>query len=330
MRTGPFTLRDRESARPEGGGRVRYYRGVDWADQRQAVWVVDESGTKVAGRTVPHTVEGLSEWGRELAQWRAQGIELWAAIERPDGRVGDFLLDHDLVVYPVNPKALDRARDRFRQSGAKSDPVDARVLADVLRTDHAPLRALQASSVAAQELKLLAEDYQRQIRQQTRLVNQLTTTLKADDPRALEMAELTTALAQEFLEAYPTPEAVAALTERRWLRWARAHRLSEVRTRALWDSLQQPPWPGPAHVVRAKARLMLALVAHLKPVGAAVGDSREAIEGFSPACQRRSGCGRCRSVNTAAWPPRSGPVWGMPPGGGSRFGICKRMPAPCP
>jgi hypothetical protein len=81
---------------------VRYYRGVDWADQRHAVWVVDESGTKVAGRTVPHTVEGLSEWGRELDQWRAQGIELWAAIERPDGRVGDFLLDHDLVVYPVS------------------------------------------------------------------------------------------------------------------------------------------------------------------------------------------------------------------------------------
>ena len=259
---------------------MRYYLGVDWADQRHAVWVVDESGTKVAGRTVPHTVEGLSEWGRELDQWRAQGIELWAAIERPDGRVGDFLLDHDLVVYPVNPKALDRARDRFRQSGAKSDPFDARVLADFLRTDHAHLRALQPSSAAAQELKLLAEDYQRQIRQQTRLVNQLTTTLKAYYPRALEMAELTTALAQEFLEAYPTPEAVTALTERRWLRWARAHRLSEVRTRELWDSLQQPQLPVPAHVVRAKARLMLALVAQLKPVVAAVGDYREAIEGF--------------------------------------------------
>jgi transposase len=259
---------------------VRYYLGVDWADQKHAVWVVDESGTKVAGRTVPHTVEGLSEWGRELDQWRAQGIELWAAIERPDGRVVDFLLDHDVVVYPVNPKALDRARDRFRQSGAKSDPFDARVLADFLRTDHAHLRAWQPSSAAAQELKLLAEDYQRQIRQQTRLVNQLTTTLKAYYPRALEMAELTTALAQEFLEAYPTPEAVTALTERRWLRWARAHRLSEVRTRELWDSLQQPQLPVPAHVVRAKARLMLALVAQLKPVVAAVGDYREAIEGF--------------------------------------------------
>jgi len=80
----------------------------------------------------------------------------------------------------VNPKALDRARDRFRQSGAKDDPFDARVLADFLRTDHAHLQPLRPSSEAAQELKLLTEDYQRQVRQQTRLVNQLTITLKVN------------------------------------------------------------------------------------------------------------------------------------------------------
>ena len=58
---------------------MRYYLGVDWADQTHAVWVVGEDGTKVAARTVPHTAEGFSEWGRELDEWRAQGSELWAA-----------------------------------------------------------------------------------------------------------------------------------------------------------------------------------------------------------------------------------------------------------
>ena len=86
----------------------------------------------------------------------------------------------------MNP-GRGRARDRL-QSGAKSDPFDARVLAEFLRTDHAHLRALQPSSEAAQELKLLTEDF-RQVRQQTRLVNQLTATLKAYDPRALDGAE---------------------------------------------------------------------------------------------------------------------------------------------
>src|SRR5262249_24751855 len=97
-----------------GGEPVRYYLGVDWADQTHAVWVVDERGTQLTARTVPHTAEGLSAWGRELDEWRAQGIERWGAIERPEGRGVDFLLDHGVVVYPVNPKALDRARDRFR------------------------------------------------------------------------------------------------------------------------------------------------------------------------------------------------------------------------
>jgi transposase len=259
---------------------VRYYLGVDWADQTHAVWVVAEDGTKIAARAVAHTAEGLSEWGRALDQWRAQGLDLWAAIERPDGRVVDFLLDHSVVVYPVNPKALDRARDRFRQSGAKSDPFDARVLADFLRTDHAHLRALQPSSEVAQELKLLTEDCQRHIRQQTRLVNQLTATLKAYYPRALEVAELTTALAREFLHAYPTPEALTVLTPRQWQRWARAHRLSEARTRELGDVLQQPQLPVPAHVVRAKARLMQSLVEQLAPVVAAVAQYRKAIDDF--------------------------------------------------
>jgi transposase len=259
---------------------VRYYLGVDWADQTHAVWVVDEHGTKITARSVSHTAEGLSEWGRELDEWRAQGIELWAAIERPDGRVVDFLLDHGVVVYPVNPKALDRARDRFRQSGAKSDPFDARVLADFLRTDHAHLRALQPSSEAAQELKLLAEDCQRHIRQQTRLVNQLTATLKAYYPRGLEVSELTSALARDFLQSYPTPENLTVLTERQWQRWARAHRLSEARTGELWHVLQQPQLPVPPHVVRAKARLMRSLVEQLTPVVAAVAQYRKAIEDF--------------------------------------------------
>jgi Transposase len=230
---------------------MRYYLGVDWADQQHAVWVLEEHGTKVTSRTVPHTAAGFSEWGRELHEWQAQGIERWAAIERPEGRVVDFLLDHGIVVYPVNPKALDRARERFRQGGAKSDPFDARVLADFLRTDHGRLQALPPSSEAAQELKYLTEDYRRQVRQQTRLVNQLPATLNAYYPRALEVTELTTALAREFLQAYPTPAAVAGLTDKQWQRWARAHRLSEARTRELWGGLQRPqlpvpaPWSGP-------------------------------------------------------------------------------------
>jgi transposase len=236
---------------------MRYYIGVDWADAEHAIWVADEQGTWVLARAVPHTAEGLAEWGRWLDEQRAAGVELWAAIERPDGRVVDFLLDHGVVVYPVNPKALDRARDRFRMSQAKSDPFDAQVLAEVLRTDQARLQALQPSSAAAQELKLLTRDYARCVREQTRLVNRLTATLKEYYPRALAVCEdLTTQRARAFLRAYPTPEALAALRPKQWQRFARTQRWSAAQVATLWTMLQAPQLPVPAHVVRAKARLV--------------------------------------------------------------------------
>ena len=258
----------------------RDYMGVDWADTEHAIWVEDERGAKVTALTIPHTAVGLSEFGRWLYERRAQGIEVWAAIERPEGRIVDFLLDHGVVVYPVNPKALDRARDRFRMSGAKSDPFDARVLATFLRTDHAHLRPLLPDSEAAQELRLLTRDYQRLVRQQTRLVNQLTATLKEYYPRPLEVLDLTTPLAQAFLQAYPTPAALVALTPKTWQRWARARRLSEAHSQEMWATLSQPQLPVPAHVVRAKARLVDALVAQLATTVRVVQEYREAVEGF--------------------------------------------------
>ena len=172
------------------------------------------------------------------------------------------------------------------------------MLAEFLRTDHQHLQALQPSSEAAQELKYLTEDYRRHVRQQTRLVNQLTATLKAYYPRALEVSELTTALARQFLQAYPTPVAVAALTAKRWQRWASAHRLSDARTQELWGILQRPQLPVPDHVVRAKARLMLTLVEELTvlaPMGCScnrscrAGSSSALSPGTAdgvPGCQR--------------------------------------------
>jgi transposase len=260
---------------------MRFYIGVDWADPAHAVWVEDEHATKILSRTVPQSVDGLREWGRWLDEHRAEGTELWAAIEKPDGRIVDFLLDHGVVVFAVNPRAIDRARDRFRMSGAKSDPFDARVMATFLRTDHDHLAPLQPSSEAAQELKGLTRDHARQVRHQTRLLNQLTATLKAYYPRALEVCDdLTSQWARALLRDYPTPAALAALTEEQWGHWGAAHRLSRPRIAELWTRLHGPQLPVPAHVVRVNARLMTALVAQLDVAIATVGTYREAITDF--------------------------------------------------
>ena len=163
----------------------RYYLGVDWAEEFHQVWVSDPEGKKVVEMKVLQQPQAMSEFGAWLHQRKAEEIELWAAIEKPHGRIVDFLLDHGVVVYPVNPKALDRARDRFRMSQSKSDSFDAYVLAEFLRTDHVHLRALEPNSAQAQELKMLSRDHQRLMRQKTRLLNQIGIALKEYYPRPL-------------------------------------------------------------------------------------------------------------------------------------------------
>ena len=260
---------------------MRYYIGVDWADQEHAVWVEDEQGAKVMAQTVQQTAEGWATWGRWLHEWRAEGRELWAGIEKPEGRVVEFLLDHGVVVYPINPRAIHQVRDRFRTSGAKSDAFDARVLASFVRTDHVHLRPLAPNSEAAQELKLLTRDYQRLVRQQTRLVNQLTATLKEYYPRALELFDdLTMAAAREFLQTYPTPDVLGTLTEAQWRRWAKAQRLSRARIAQQWATVQRPQLPIPPGVVRAKARLAGALLRQLTATLSTVEAYRVEVDRF--------------------------------------------------
>ena len=260
----------------------RYCLGVDWADKVHQVYVGDQDGKKIAEMKVEETPEGLAEFGRWLDERRAEGIELWAAIEKPQGRIVDFLLDHGVVVYPVNPKAVDRARDRFRMSQSKSDGFDAYVLSEFVRTDHGHLRALEPNSEQAQELKLLTRDHQRVQRHNRRLLQQLKVTLKEYYPRPLEVfGDLETKIARDFLKHYPTPAALAKLSRKQWQRFAtREHHLGESRCNELWEKLHKPQLLVPQHVVRAKAQLLEVLLDELEASIKAVKSYEDKVERF--------------------------------------------------
>ena len=83
-----------------------YAIGVDWADDKHDVCVLDEQGHRVLERSFDETPEGFSELGRLLDEWAEQGIELVACIEKPEGLVIELLIDHSVRVYPINPKSL--------------------------------------------------------------------------------------------------------------------------------------------------------------------------------------------------------------------------------
>ena len=260
----------------------RYYLGVDWADRVHQLYGGDENGVKVMEMKVQENPEGLMELGRWLDQSRAEEVELWAAIEKPHGRIVDFLLDHGVVVYPINPKVLDRARDRFRMSQSKSDPFDAWVLSEFLRTDHAHLRPLRPNSEQAQELKLLTRDHQRMVRHKTRLLNQLKFTLKEYYPRAVDVfTDLDSRVALDFLKQYSTPTALSKLSRKQWNRFAEQHpHLGQARSTKLWEELKKPQLMIPDHVIRAKAQLLEVLLDQLEASLRAVEKYSDKVERF--------------------------------------------------
>src|SRR5207245_10795673 len=119
-----------------------------------------------------------------------------------------FLLEAGIPVYPVNPKSANRLR---KAAGAKTDRIDAHLLAKLGRFDLAELRRLEPDSPSVAELKTLTRDQDALIQTQTRLVNQLTACLKEYYPAALHLfAKLQQRSTLVFLQAYPTLQAAAS------------------------------------------------------------------------------------------------------------------------
>lgn len=256
-----------------------YAIGVDWAGEKHDVCVLDPEGHIILQRAFDETVEGFTEFGRVLDEWSEQGIKLVACIEKPEGLVIDLLLDHNVRVYPINPKSLKRAREVLRASGSRDDRFDAFVLADFIRTHYQTWPAIEPNTPEMAELKILTRDHDQQIRHRRRLVTQLRQDLKAFYPRPLEaFGALKTPIFRDFLRLCQTPQDLEKLTRVRWLRFAKRHRLSKIRTEELWQQLKAAQLPVPEHVTRAKAMSVQTLLRELEVVLDGVDRYRKAIE----------------------------------------------------
>src|SRR5205823_9483927 len=185
-----------------------WYVGLDWADTHHDVEVQDEAGKRVGARRFAHSHAGLHELKAFLLGIAASPEELACIVETTHGLLITFLLEAGIPVYPVNPKMANQLR---KVAGAKTDRIDAHLLAKLGRFDVAELRRLEPDSSTVQELKTLTRDQDGLIQTQTRLVNQLTACLKEYYPAALHLfAKLQQRSTLVFLQAYPTPQAAQA------------------------------------------------------------------------------------------------------------------------
>lgn len=245
-----------------------WFAGIDWADDHHDAVVIDGDARQVGVRRVTHTPAGLTELTEFLAVITGpeRKTELACIVETTHGLLIAALLAAGYPVYPVNPKTVERKRGA---AGAKTDQIDAYLLAKHGRSEFADLRRLEPDSPLVAELKTLTRDQDSLIQMQTRLVNQLIACLKAYYPVALALfSKLHQRSTLSFLQAYPTPHAAqAASVEQLTSVLKQAGYPTPEPAAAKLVATRKPPFLHADEVTtRTKARLMLALVRQLLPV----------------------------------------------------------------
>jgi transposase len=257
-----------------------WFAGVDWADSHHDVLVIDEASHQVGSCRVTHTVEGLTQLNDFLLAITGpeRKEEMACIIETTHGLLIAALLTVGFPVYPVNPKTVDRHRSA---SGAKTDKIDAYLLAKHGRAEFADLRRLEPDSATVAELKALTRDQDTLIQSQTRLVNQLTACLKAYYPVALKLfSKLQQKSTLAFLQTYPTPQAAmqASVEQVRELLKSIGHPPPAQVAANIVETLHQPHLTADAITIRTKSRLMQVLVKQLMPLLEEIAHYDEEIE----------------------------------------------------
>lgn len=255
-----------------------HYAGFDWASDKHDVCVVDRAGTVVLELCFDDTAQGWAQLRQRLAPLGKVGV----AIETSRGPQVERLLDMGLRVFPMNPKAAERFRDRKAPSGAKADALDAWSFADALRTDGAGWRPLLGEDPATQLLRILCRDEIALIEQRTALVLQLRQALHEYYPAALEAFDDWTAPSSwEFVVQFPTPAALAGAGKRRWQKFLHTQRLycpsSAARRLEVFARAQQFVSPS-ASVTAAKSLLAVSLARMLRTLEQQVKEYRKRIE----------------------------------------------------
>jgi len=192
-----------------------FYTGIDWAAQTHAVCVMDAGGKIAAEFTIEHSADGIAALVRRLARYGIPG-DMPLAIERPNGRLVDLLLEAGHPVVPVSPNAIKTWREGEVLSGAKSDAGDAAVIAEYLRLRQHRLRTAAPYSDETLALRTVVRSRGDLVEMRVAAINQLSALLEAHWPGARAIfADVESPISLEFLTRYPTPAAAAHLGEKR-------------------------------------------------------------------------------------------------------------------
>jgi transposase len=252
-----------------------FYVGIDWAAQTHAVCVLDAAGKIKTRFAVAHTADGFAGLLRRLGRLADDRTDVPVAIERPDGRLVDALLEAGHPVVPVSPNAIKTWREGEVLSGAKSDAGDATVIAEYLRLRCHRLRPTTPYSAETMALRTVVRARGDIVQMRVAATNQLAALLDAHWPGAKAIfADVESPIALDFLTRYPTAAHAAHLGHKRLTTFCTQHGYSGRRpTPELLTRLRDAPaGTTDEALVDAIRDAVLALVAVLKALGAARHD----------------------------------------------------------
>ena len=243
-----------------------FFLGIDWATQEHRICLLDARGRKVAERDVSHSGLGIEEFLDWIVQKTAADVhQVAVAIEVPRGAIVEALLDRCYAVFSINPKQLDRFRDRHTVVGAKDDSRDAFVLADSLRTDMHCFRRVDTAEplvIRIRELSRLEHDLQQDW---CRLTNQLRGQIHRYYPQLLRLSPAADQpWIWELLQMAPLPAQASKLRKSRVEQLLTRFRVRRVSVEEVLTELKQKPLPVSGGTAEAASESCLLIIARLK------------------------------------------------------------------
>lgn len=258
---------------------MRFFVGIDWASAAHAVCLIDQTGHVHWHTSVAHSAAGLAGLIQRLRRWRRRG-PFAIAVERPSGLLVDTLVQAGFEVVPIHPNVVKATRPRYAAAAGKSDPGDALLLADLLRTDGHRFRPLQPPSEETRALRTLVRGRDDLVAQRVALANQLRALLEHVWPGAARIfADVDSPIALAFLTRYPSAQSAARLGDKRLAHFLIQH--AYCGRRSPQDLLARlhaaPPSPIGEAEAEAAADLVRSLVAILTPLVAQIQQLSAAI-----------------------------------------------------
>ena len=258
--------------------------GIDWSEHHHDVCVLDAEGVQLAKARISEGIEGMVKLHETIADHAEEPQEVLVGIETDRGLLVAALVAAGYRVLAINPMSVNRYRDRRGTSGAKSDPGDARVLADIVRTDAHLHRQVAGDTELAEEIKLLARAHQSFVWERRRHANRLRSALREFYPQALQAfgTELASADAIAVLKIASTPALGRRLSRSKIasaLARAGRQRNLEARAEQIQRALRSEQLQAPPGIERAYGVIVSSLTGLIESLNAQIAGFERELKG---------------------------------------------------